>query len=347
MGNAMTTLPNRTRGSEWLTFQRCLAIFQRLQIGPTTGEELTEAVLAACDLSAYPEGKDARQTAFKRDRAKLRNQFKVDFAYDHVTHLYMLQSPGLFGYLELSAESVQGLRLLSRTFDSDVAARANIQSLIDEIIARLDPQVRRKLDEPSAPIELDIQTGIDQSKITPNIWSAVDKAVRQHRQLTFNYASPRHDQRSTVNHQVAPYRLRFQRGHWYLYAYDLIWRNAVGQEERNAGHMRFRLSYIVDDQALSVLDTLSPRLSQPPRHLVYYRLLPPLGRGEISSHFEDMTIERKADGSAEVRGYTTDEWEAARILLGYGELCVVSGGTEVLQLVLQSVHGMAKNYEIS
>jgi hypothetical protein len=78
--------------------------------------------------------------------------------------------------------------------------------------------------------------------------------------------------------------------------------------------------------------------------LVHYLLKPEIGRGEISHHFIDTQIIHHDDGSAEVCGFTEDVWEAGRLLLSYGEGCVVLGGEDVLREVRRRVQGMAKNY---
>ena len=83
---------------------------------------------------------------------------------------------------------------------------------------------------------------------------------------------------------------------------------------------------------------------RPPRRFVHYLLKPRVGRGDISRYFEDMEVERQTDGSAVVKAFTDDAWDAVRTLLGYGESCVVLGGDEVLSLMHRRVRGMAENY---
>ena len=82
----------------------------------------------------------------------------------------------------------------------------------------------------------------------------------------------------------------------------------------------------------------------PPRILVKYLLKPEIGRGAVSHHFAETEITPYEDGSAEVRGYTDDVWDAVRLLLSYGEGCIVLGGEEVLREVRRRVWGMAQNY---
>jgi predicted DNA-binding transcriptional regulator YafY len=72
--------------------------------------------------------------------------------------------------------------------------------------------------------------------------------------------------------------------------------------------------------------------------------MPEIGRGEISHHFAETHITRLPDGQAEVHGVSEDVWEAARLLLGYGEGCIVLGGEELLKEMRRRVEGMARNY---
>ena len=143
---------------------------------------------------------------------------------------------------------------------------------------------------------------------------------------------------------VAPLELRFRRGHWYLVCWELRWRSHLGSGDRPT-YRRFRLRYIADDDRLEVLPAkIAVAQRRRPRYLVHYLLKPAVGRGDISRHFEEMTVERQPDGSAVVRGFCDDEWEAVRTLLGYGESCVVLGGAEVLALMRRRVQELAENY---
>ncbi|MBV5331419.1 WYL domain-containing protein, partial [bacterium] len=114
-------------------------------------------------------------------------------------------------------------------------------------------------------------------------------------------------------------RIQYQSGHWYLRAYRLFRRGASGEVDRQEVHLKYRLSYIQDDEKLDVSATVMPSPPEAEKYLVHYRLLPPLSRGVISEHFSDMTTETLDDGSIEIKGYCDDPWEAGRLLLTYGE----------------------------
>ncbi len=339
--------PNR-RSSAWLPVQRSIVLLRRLLLGPATAEELIQAVFTQVGRDAYPPGSQALKAAFKHDRERLRNQLGVRFHYNPVETTYSIEDAGPFGRLELSPVSLKALALLSQAFSGELGERAEVQALLEELFRRLSPEDLRKLESFSPDIELVTLRTVDAQPIDTRVWGAVVRAVRERRKLSFEYVSPQYEDRLPRYHEVAPYRIRFQDGHWYLHAYDLLVRGPEGPAKHDAGYRRFRLHYILPNERLVVLPTvLSPGQRKPPRALVHYRLLPPMARGSISRRFDEMQIESRPDGSVEVRGYTDDPWQAARILLGYGENCIVLGGQVVLRRVEKAVRGMAKNYGLT
>lgn len=334
-----------TRNSEWLALRRCLGILGRLLQGAAPAAELIEAARQAAGLDAYPLRESAREKAFKHDRQRLREALGVEFHYDARANLYVLDNPGPFGVLTLSEASLQALALLSETFAGEAGKQSNIQALLDELINRLPEKDRRRLEGQALPVGLEIFQGVDPNGIPPRVWEIVRRAVREHRKLAFRYLSPTYEDRQPRYFEVAPYRLIYQWGHWYLRARNLLDSPTPEIFAPGADYLRFRLAYILNDEKLAVLPTVLPqRQPRPPRYLVHYRLLPPLSRGVISRHFDEMTVQAQSDGSVEIRGYTDDDWEAARLLLGYGEYCVVLGGTEIVRRVKNTVEGMARNY---
>lgn len=117
-----------------------------------------------------------------------------------------------------------------------------------------------------------------------------------------------------------------------------------GSEERSEAHIKYRLSYIQDDEVLSVSPGIVRTPPDAPRYRVHYRLLPPVSRGMISAHFSEMRIQYLADGSAEIEATWDNPWEAGKTLLTYGEFCVVLGGDEVRAWMERTVQGMSENY---
>jgi predicted DNA-binding transcriptional regulator YafY len=235
---------------------------------------------------------------------------------------------------------LRAVALLSRQYDNAVGDQAGVRDLVQQIIGWLPPETRTRIEDASEQVSLDFEQDVDRSVIPPRVRETVERALHQHRKLAFHYLSPRREDRQPVYHELAPYQLRFQDGHWYLRGYDL--NNALGGE---AFFLRFRLSYIQDDERLRVSPTLVEiRHRRPPRFPVHYLLLPEVGRGEISHRFPETQVTRMEDGSAEVRAVTDDVWDAARTLLSYGEGCIVLGGNDLRREMERRVKGMAKNY---
>ncbi len=243
---------------EGIAVRRSLAILRRLRRGPASKEQLITAVLEEVGAEAYPESETARQAAFKHDKAKLRTQFGVDFTRDPREDRYVLNDAGPYGYVELSPMARQALRVLSETFDGAAGQYAEIRALLDELTRGLAPEARRDLDRRTPPVELDIQQGIDPARLNERVWKTVTRAVQERRKLAFNYISPQHDDRQPRYHEVAPLQIRFQRGHWYLYLYDLLVRSPDGSEWRSQRYFHLRLQYIQDDERLLVLPGVLP-----------------------------------------------------------------------------------------
>lgn len=328
------------RGSEWVSFLRVLAILKRLMEGPATNEELIRSVLETVGADAYPSASSARKHAFKHDRDNLKKRLGVDHVWDPKTQLYILNDAGPYGRVALSPPMLRALSILSRQYDNAVGDLAGVRDLVQQIIGWLPPETRIQIESASEEFTLDFEQDVDRSEIPMRVWETANRALNQRRKLTFNYLSPRRADRKPVFHELAPYQIRFQDGHWYLRGYSL---NTGLQGE--FPFLRFRMSYILDDERLRVSPTkVETRHRQPPRFLVHYRLAPEIGRGEISHRFAEMQITRNDDGSAEVRAVTDDVWDAARTLLAYGEACIVLGGSDLLREMRRRVEGMARNY---
>jgi hypothetical protein len=340
------TVKRRTRGSDWDSYLRTLALLHRLLQGPATERELIAFARQTVHDDIYPQSESAQRAAFKHDRAHLKNRLKVQFSFDRVTKKFSILDPGPFGTLSLGLDSLRGLSLLARDFGNGLGERAYIRALMDEIIHRLDPAARRLLEHQPETLSLEIKQFVDKGEIRPKVWEIVQRSIEKRRKLAFRHLSPRSEDQQPIYFEVAPVRLRYQEGHWYLWAWSLLRRTSSGEELRGEpASLRFRLNYILDDEHLRLSPTVIPTpFRTPPHILVHYLLKPEIGRGEISHHFTDTQIIHHDDGSAEVRGFTEDVWEAVRLLLSYGEGCVVLGGEDIVREVRRRVQGMAKNY---
>ena len=332
------------RGSEWLSLKRCLAIVRRLQMGSAKPSELIAFVTKTVGERAYPAFASAREKAFKRDRENLRKRLGVDFSYSASLGTYTLSDTGPLLKLHLSDESLRAIYLLSQSFGGHVGEHSNIQTLLQEIFSYLSADTKVRLETPEMGINLDFLQDVDPNHISKKVWEITQKSIRGHRKLTFNYISPTYRDRQKRLHQVVPIRIQYQSGHWYLRAYRLLRRDTNGDEDRQEVHLKYRLSYIQDDEKLSVSSTVVPTPPDPPKYFVHYRLLPPLSKGIISEHFIDMTTNVLDDGSVEIKGYCDDAWEAGRLLLTYGEYCIVLGGDELKAWMEKTLKGLLSNY---
>lgn len=332
------------RGSDWRSFRRCLAIARRLLKGPATPAELIQFVLDVEGEAAYSSEKSAREKAFKRDRESLRARLGVDFSYSPTAGTYTLTDPGPVFQFELSEASIRAVALLNQTFGGQVGEHSEIQNFLEELTAALPLETRRGLENPVVPLDLALLQSVDPNGISQQVWTTAWRAVKTHRRLSFNYLSPTYADRRTRFHDVMPYRIQYQWGHWYLRAYRVLRRDLDGQEDRQGAHLRYRLSYVQDDAQLSVSPSRMSEPPRPPRYRVHYRLLPPLSRGVISQHFDEMQVKLLEDESVEVTGWCDDDWQAGRTLLSYGQYCVVLGGAEVLDWMERTIRGMKMNY---
>jgi predicted DNA-binding transcriptional regulator YafY len=333
--------PARGRGrraSAQGVLARCLLMLNRLKQGPARKAELIEAVRR--DLpGAYPAAPAAQRQAFKRDLQRLRRIFGVALTY--ANGQYALSEPGPLLSLSLSPEALEGMMGLALAFEGQ-PDYANVLRFIEEVARWLPADQRLSLSNPQVIVNLDIVKQLDPDPIAPRVWESVRRAKAQRRLLQFNYLSARYEDNRARRFRVAPARIVYQWGHMYLLGYVLP---QAGSTPATGEYIRFRLSGIQDDDALQVLPTVMGRTpaSEPPRYEVRYRLLPPLGRGKVSRHFEEMEVIQREDGTAEVRGKTQDLFYAERVLLSYGQYCVVLGGPELLARMREAVEGMYRN----
>jgi len=268
----------------------------------------------------------------------------VEFSYSALSGTYTLLDAGPLLKLYLSETSLRAIYLLSQSFGGHVGEHSNIQTFLSEIFSYLSADTKVQLESPEMGMALDLLQDIDPNHISKKVWEKVQRSVKGHRKLTFNYISPTYEDRKKILHQVVPIRIQYQAGHWYLRAYRLLRRDVNGKEDRQGVHLKYRLSYIQEDEKLAVSTSVMPSPPEAERYLVHYRLLPPLSRGITSEHFYDMTSKTLDDGSVEITGYCDDAWEAGRLLLTYGEFCIVLGGDEVKTWMEKTVTGLINNY---
>lgn len=332
--------------SPWQTMRRCLAVVRRLVRGPASSAELLAFVREAVGEEAYSPEPTAARSALRHDREHLARDLDVTWTYDAAADAYVLTSLGHLALLDLPDEQLEALSVLYSTFEEHESPTVPVKPMLDHLARHLPAERRQALARLAGVMRVEMPE-LDQGSIPARVWDTVERAIRRHRQLAFNYYSPQQADGRPRHWVVAPVEVRFRRGHWYLHCWTVSWRSYRG-EGHDSRYFRFRLQYMADDERLEVLPTrVAVAQRRPPRVPVRYLLKPAVGRGDISQYFEEMEVERQPDGSALVRGFTDDAWDAVRTLLGYGENCVVLGGDEVLRLMRRRVQGMAENYGFS
>jgi predicted DNA-binding transcriptional regulator YafY len=339
----MTTQLKPARGhgkriSERAVLTRCLLLLNRLKQGAADKAALIDAVQR--DLpEAYPASPAAQRQAFKRDLQRLRRIFGVALTY--ANGQYALSEPGPLLSLSLSPEALEGMKTLSLPLE-DQPDYVNVLRFIEEVTRWLPADQQLLLSNSQVIVNLDILKQLDPDPIAPRVWESVRRAKAQRRLFQFNYLSARYEDNRPRRFRVAPAHIVYEWGHLYLLGYVLPQSGSTIAAEE---YRRFRISSIQDDDALQVLPTVMGRMptSEPPRYEVRYRLLPPLGRGKVSRHFEEMEVVQREDGTAEVCGKTRDLFHAERVLLSYGQYCVVLGGPELLARMREAVEGMYRN----
>ena len=211
--------------NDWRAFRRCLAILQRLHKGPATSQELIAHVIEVEGQDAYSTSLSAREKAFKRDRESLRQRLGVEFEYSPSTRQYQLTDPGDFFYLDFSDAGIRAVALLSETFAGQVGEHSEIQNFLDELVMRLPAASRRLLETASLQVNLELLQKVDSNGIPERVWNSVRRAVREKRKLCFQYISPSYSDGLKRYHEVLPYRIQYQWGHWYLRAYRVLRRD--------------------------------------------------------------------------------------------------------------------------
>lgn len=340
----MSDAPSRPRGDRnpsWLVLQRGLAIVRRLLRGPATKAELLAAVRLAVGAEAYSGMAEAAEHALKNDRAALASYLGIQVAFDRSLRCYRLVSLGETPWLDLDDDALAAIAVIYTAFTNGGPEAERVCAFLDQIAALLPPERLERIRRPVISILL---RDLDERPVAPRVLETVQRAVAERRRLGFRYDAAAPTEREPRYHEVEPHAIIFRDGHYYLECFDLYSRGEQGQSTHNE-YYRLRLQGIVDDEMLRVLpERLAPGRPRRRSYTVRYRLAAPAVHHGVSRHFTDMHVEKQADGTALVAGTTYDPWDAAHMLLHYGESCTVLGGDEVLREMQKIMVAMAKNY---
>lgn len=333
------------RGSEWISLKRSLIILRRLIIGPASGQDLVQAVIDLLGAEAYPTTEKARRAAFKHDRDNLRKNLEVDFAYDPRLGTYTLQNRGPFATLELSPEHQRTLAMLYQVVMKRGDEFHQVRDLVSELVGRLSADAQNKAITFASGIDIKLEQFVGEGTVDNKVWSTIARSIQEKRKLAFQYLPPQAFDQGFWYVEVAPIKIQFRIGNWYLQAYELLRRDPNNRVELDAGYQRYPMTRIQSDDKLAVLpNMMASSLRKPPSLQVFYRLSPSASSEAIRPYFDKMKTTRQPDGSYEITAVTDDIQEAARLLAGYGEDCTVLGGPELRSIFEEMVRKMAGNY---
>lgn len=331
----------------WLVVKQALLILQHLQAKSADKETLMASVRREVPDAYSQATAKGRSSSFERDLRNLRERLYVDIQWAPRERVYRLVDPGPLFRLSLADSAMEGLAFLLETFEPTEGEGGEVVvPFIEQVLAQLSDDQQRRLQRQNATLRMDLRR-LDRGEIAPKVWEEVRYAVAHRRLLRFSYLAPRHEKPEPRTHKIEPYELRFHRGHYEVLGYCLNWSNPYGYEKAHAGWFRYRLDRIVPEGLEVMPDILPPGQRQRRLLTICYRISPTLARGGISRHFEEMaTSEPDENGWVTVTGKTTDLFEAKRILLAYGQHCVVLSPSSLRDDVREAVSNAAKLYSL-
>ncbi len=334
------------QGSAWQTIRRCLAILRRLQRGPANKAELLAAVSAAEGDDAYGLGPPQTQSKrFHRDLEALRNRLGLDVRFDQRAGGYciLVSEQGL---LDLADDVLEALVFLEDTFTPETPHYEEVSLLVGTLRGFLSPQRLRDLARCRSALEVDLRK-LDEGRIAPDVWEAVERAYLERRVLRFDYRSPTWEAEMPHRCEVEPYAHFFDtvRRHYYLRGYCRWEETPAHGRQEIAAYRLYRTDRIVAGSAEVLPEKLPPGRPRTRTHTLVYELTPQVARlRDVTRHFEEMEVEYRDDGSALVTAQVEDVFQAVRTLLHYGSSCRVLGDETMQREMRQVVAEMAGVY---
>lgn len=326
----------------WLSIKRALIILQQLQKRPSSRQELVQAVQNAIPDAYRQPTESAQRRAFERDLNNLRNRLNVKIPpWDRNMRVYYLLDAGPFAQLDFTEDILTSIAFILETFGPDHGAHEIMQPLLRFLEKNLASDQLRRLDRQTDPLRMNLSR-LDTGVISPAVWEKVRYAVKQRRMVEFNYLSPRHEYPEPRYHCVEPFEIRFERGHYYLRAYCVRWRNPEGYEGGNRW-FSYRLDHILSQE----FNLLPNRVQSRSQRLlpIRYKIAPRLWRGGVTQHFEEMVVgEPDSSGWVEIQAKVEDLFQAHRVLLAYGELCQAVAPDELVEMMKTAVFGISQLY---
>jgi predicted DNA-binding transcriptional regulator YafY len=252
---------------------------------------------------------------------------------------------GPYYTLALSPEHQRTLAMLYQVVMKRGDVFHQVRDLVSELISRLPADEQRKAVAYASAIDIKLEQFIGDGIVDNKVWSIVARAIQEKRKLAFQYLPPQAVDQDLWYVEVAPIKIQFRIGNWYLQAYELLRRYPNNRVELDSGYQRYPLTRIQSDDKLTALpNVMAGGLRKLPSLQVSYRLSPSASSEAIRPYFDKMETTRNPDGSYEITAVTDDIQEAARLLAGYAEDCTVLGGPELRSEFEKMVRKMAENY---
>lgn len=309
--------------------ERALAMLARLLEGEADRLQLIQAVRDHVE-DAYAQ---SPEDSFHRDLRLLRGLgFRIGWSRSRRTYsLERFDHPLL--KLHLPQEALEALALIRSTF-CGLPSAEQVETLVSTIEARLPECARRMLDR--KPLPAYALAPADEWQRHASSLEVVERAVRDHQRLEFEYRSPKRSKaEGPKRHVVEPYNLEYREGHLYFEGYNV---------ETGRVYL-YRVDRIVLGSARELPHVFMPRERLHKPVTIRYRLAPEIARYGASRRFLHHQEEKQEDGSVIVTGEAYSLFEAFTTLLKYGSGCRVLEPPELVEMVRQEARKMVQVYE--
>lgn len=234
--------------------------------------------------------------------------------------------------LPITREDVETLAAVHKALSTTLYAEST-EHLIASLRPFILPNLQPLLDaEPLLKLGIPLLDNLAPHQTTLQLFR---RASEQRRQLTFMYQSPAQAEAEPIRHTIEPDVIEERDGHVYFEGYAPEYGNVL----------RYRLDRVEPGSA-EVLPTRYAGGRQRPASKLRYKLSPAVASLGATRRFEKHRERKLADGWVEVSGETRDLFWASKILLKYGENCVVLEPVELAAEMKRVAGEMARNYDL-
>jgi predicted DNA-binding transcriptional regulator YafY len=232
--------------------------------------------------------------------------------------------------LPLTREDIETLAAVRKAL-ADTLYGESIEQLVRSLRAFIQPNLRSLLDkEPLLKLNALLLDNIAPQQTTLRLFR---RARDQRRQLTFLYTSPAQAVSKPARHTIEPDSMEERDGHVYFEGYSPDLGNVL----------RYRLDR-VEPESVEILPTKFASGRQRRAIPIRYKLSPVVARLGATRRFDKHHEKIVDNGWVEISAETRDLFWASKILLKYGENCIVLEPPELVTEMKRVVTEMARNY---